>query len=999
MNASCDQSWRARLKRVFAGEGGPPALVLLEGAAGTGKSRLAEQMGHLAGQLGATCLRWRCGDAESFPQPGPGGRLLLVADDVHRASGAERQRLRDVLERPRPGLAVVLAYRAEELETPGMPLGVPAPHYPAELDVLRHEVRPWDARTVRQVAAELLGERCTPEAVARLHEVSGGVARVVTDLLSGVRDTGRQRITAADVDAVGVPARLAQLALGRAAELSPARRPVVWAAAVLGEPATAEELAEVSGLGRLAGRAALLGALSAAALTETAEGRYAFPVPLAGAAVYAVVPGPVRQELHGRAADVLVRRQPVPWTSLARHHRAAGRVRGWLRAVERAAVAAAGAGRHHEAIGLLERTLAAPAVPPQARARLAPILARSAVVGLRSDQTVEVLTQIVEDEALPMSVRGALRLDLGLLLCNQAGLPERGWQELERAAAELRDDRPDLAARAMSALVLPYGAHTPLRVHQAWLESATRVAEESGDDVVRMAVAANRTGLALSWGDPDAWQLLAALPRDSADPGCRRHVARALCNGVEYAVWLGHYRRAEELLAEGIALASSSGAPFTEHTALGTRLRLQWATGRWAGLARRCEEFLAANAGMPVICSDARVVRGMLALAQGDWSGARSWPVDPQMPLPFDAAPALSPMASASLVRLALAREDLPTAVGEARSAWQALRAKGIWAWAAELAPWAVEAVARSGALSEAAGMADEFEAGVRGADAPIAVAALAWTRGVLAELSGAAREAAGHYRRAAAHYAALPHPYACALTTEGAARSILSAPGAEGLPGPVPGAEGLPVPGAQDLAVPEEDLPARNAPSLPAPRVKTLPAAEPENLAARSTEDPPAAEAEDLTAPHARNLPAPTDGSADGVAPAGDGAAQETAAWALDALRSCVDRFTGLGAVWDAARVRALLRSHEPSGPTGPRGRPSYGSGLSPREREVAELAAAGLTNREIATTLHLSPRTVEHHVSGAMRKLGVPSRQGLAAQWAALATAQSGEAGGKAT
>ncbi|PZT69154.1 hypothetical protein DN402_18580 [Streptomyces sp. SW4] len=56
-----------------------------------------------------------------------------------------------------PGLAVVLAYRPEELGTPGLPLGAPAPHCPAELDVLRHEVRPWDADRVRRAAAEALG--------------------------------------------------------------------------------------------------------------------------------------------------------------------------------------------------------------------------------------------------------------------------------------------------------------------------------------------------------------------------------------------------------------------------------------------------------------------------------------------------------------------------------------------------------------------------------------------------------------------------------------------------------------------------------------------------------------------------------------------------------------------------------------------------------------------------------------------------------------------------
>ncbi|MFD0449092.1 response regulator transcription factor [Streptomyces indonesiensis] len=37
-------------------------------------------------------------------------------------------------------------------------------------------------------------------------------------------------------------------------------------------------------------------------------------------------------------------------------------------------------------------------------------------------------------------------------------------------------------------------------------------------------------------------------------------------------------------------------------------------------------------------------------------------------------------------------------------------------------------------------------------------------------------------------------------------------------------------------------------------------------------------------------------------------------------------------------------------------------------------------MSNREIACTLHLSPRTVEQHVARAIKKLGIPSRQALA-------------------
>lgn len=50
----------------------------------------------------------------------------------------------------------------------------------------------------------------------------------------------------------------------------------------------------------------------------------------------------------------------------------------------------------------------------------------------------------------------------------------------------------------------------------------------------------------------------------------------------------------------------------------------------------------------------------------------------------------------------------------------------------------------------------------------------------------------------------------------------------------------------------------------------------------------------------------------------------------------------------------------------------------LTGREREVLNLLAGGLTNREIAVTVHLSPHTVKEHVSSLYRKLGVRNRAG---------------------
>lgn len=91
--------------------------------------------------------------------------------------------------------------------------------------------------------------------------------------------------------------------------------------------------------------------------------------------------------------------------------------------------------------------------------------------------------------------------------------------------------------------------------------------------------------------------------------------------------------------------------------------------------------------------------------------------------------------------------------------------------------------------------------------------------------------------------------------------------------------------------------------------------------------------------------------------------------------------RLRELGARWDANRVAHALRQEGVEVSRvwrrGPRG---YGDQLSPREREVLVLVAQGLTNREAGEVLFLSPRTVGRHLGTAMRKLGVSSRTAAA-------------------
>jgi predicted ATPase/DNA-binding CsgD family transcriptional regulator len=66
-------------------------------------------------------------------------------------------------------------------------------------------------------------------------------------------------------------------------------------------------------------------------------------------------------------------------------------------------------------------------------------------------------------------------------------------------------------------------------------------------------------------------------------------------------------------------------------------------------------------------------------------------------------------------------------------------------------------------------------------------------------------------------------------------------------------------------------------------------------------------------------------------------------------------------------------------AGEEAPRGTARPG-GLTPREREIAGLLAEGLTNKEIATRLVISQRTVESHVDHVLAKLGMTSRAQVA-------------------
>ena len=98
----------------------------------------------------------------------------------------------------------------------------------------------------------------------------------------------------------------------------------------------------------------------------------------------------------------------------------------------------------------------------------------------------------------------------------------------------------------------------------------------------------------------------------------------------------------------------------------------------------------------------------------------------------------------------------------------------------------------------------------------------------------------------------------------------------------------------------------------------------------------------------------------------------------AREPLTAALDAFERLGARPWAERARSELRAT--GGPAGGRRAPAAAEQLTPHELQIALLVAQGMTNREAAAALFLSPKTIEYHLGQIYRKLDVRGRAQLA-------------------
>ncbi|MGI5171559.1 helix-turn-helix transcriptional regulator [Spirillospora sp. CA-253888] len=96
----------------------------------------------------------------------------------------------------------------------------------------------------------------------------------------------------------------------------------------------------------------------------------------------------------------------------------------------------------------------------------------------------------------------------------------------------------------------------------------------------------------------------------------------------------------------------------------------------------------------------------------------------------------------------------------------------------------------------------------------------------------------------------------------------------------------------------------------------------------------------------------------------------------ARENLRTAFEMFTEIGMEAFADRAARELQA---TGETARKRNVETAKELTPQEAQIARLARTGLTNKEIATRLYVSPRTVEYHLRKVFAKLGVTSRHQL--------------------
>ncbi|NIK56576.1 helix-turn-helix transcriptional regulator [Kribbella shirazensis] len=680
------------------------------------------------------------------------------------------------------------------------------------------------------------------------------------------------------LDQIMVPARIRDGVLERLAHLDGPARAVVRAAAVVGEPVTVDGLVAITGLARELAYDGVTSALGVQLLEERGAG-VAFRHALVRQAVYGEIPAHERRVAHRTAGELLEASDPDRFAQLAEHFRAARDLPRWRRYAEQAADAALAAGDETTAVGYLFDLAVGAGLNGAELARISAKITYSAVVGEdRYEALIGCLRRALDAcGSEPSEVRGALRFQLARALGNSGDFAQ-SRRELELAVPDLAHDRTT-SMRAMLMLGLPHGMRWPVARHLGWLRRARSLADLDDPAEGTRFLVDHTVGL-LGLGEPSGWRQLRLVPDAVTDPRQRDDLARGNINLSDAAMLWGRHRVARRMLDRAAALAEGRGYVRIMDLIRLNRLRLDWHIGAWDGLADRAAE-LAGNQDIP---ANTRVEALLVALWLDHAAGRELTRLDEAVRGVWQFAPTSLTAEVAALSALAPLTAGSPDeAVRITDPALEVIRTKQLWLWATELVPVRVAALVAAGRHDEASELTAAFARGIPARHARSSEAAVATCAAFVAEGNGDLERAGTAFLDAARAWNRLPRPYAGLLMRERAARCALAAGRTEA---------------------------------------------------------------------------------------------------ALAQLADVFDRLAAMDARFDATRVLHVLTEYgvKRSRPWWG-GRKGYGDQLSPRELEVVRLVAEGRSNREVAEALFRSPHTVSSQLSSALRKLGLSSRHEIPA------------------
>lgn len=805
---------------------------------------------------------------------------VLALEDVHWADEATLEFLLFLVSRRPQPVSVVLTYRPEELPPDSLLLRLSS-RLPADAHLVRLTLKPLGVdETAAIVSSMLADEYVSAEFAAFLHARTEGVplaveesVRLMHDRADLIRQDGawaRRRL-----DHIEVPPTIRDAVLERVGRLRPDTRTVLYAAAVLADPADYAILDAVTGLPEDRAGARVAEALGCGLLREDGRGQWSFRHSLACRAVYEAIPVQERRAMHLRAGRALADSALPPVAQLARHFREAGEVEAACRYTEQAADLSAQSGDVATSALLLHNLVTTVALPAEPLVRLVTKIQFQSLAG--SDpysKVIESLRSAPRVQALTPEQEALVRFQLGRVLM-VAGAMEAGRLEIAEALPRLASDSLE-AARARIFLAIPLGDARPAAEHLRWLYEAPAVAPSIAPHE-RLRLFLERAFALLMLGEEAGWTEVRQIPDDTASPREAALLAIGQTNVAEAAMRWGRYEEARARLAKALALADNH--QFLGHlgSIATTRAHLDWFTGAWDGLAGRATALLGDDDGVRLKdrC-EAALVAGLMQLAGGERAAAeerlRFAGRDDQQRIE----------AAAALAQLHLRDGDVDEALRITDEPAEITIRSGVWPRATEVAPVRVAALVAAGQLGSAADLVTAFARAVGDKDAPAPQASLVGCRAILADADGQPARAAALFAQVSAAWQAMPRPYDALLAREHQARSLITA-------------------GWRDSGL---------------------------------------------------------------------------------ALLSEVARaLAELGAHNDADRVARFLHGHGLGAPVARgRGRPSYGNQLSPRELEVARLLVGGRTNRQIADALVVSTQTVASQLKSAMRKLRVTSRTALA-------------------